>query len=227
MPQTWFAGFFRRSRIGVLAAGAAVILVAGVVKTVDERAVNFVRPGLKITVSRADIATDGTLRVQFKVSDPQNVPLDREGITSPGVVSLSFVAAYIPKDGTQYTSYTVRTQTSPINSRSAIQASADTGGSYARIAEGEYTYTFGTRLPASADRSTTHSILIYGARNLTEFDFEPSPKPVTSSAPLLATSATPSLPSTAATAAPWKDASCAIPRKPSTPIPETPSTCPS
>jgi hypothetical protein len=31
MPQAWFAGFFRRSKIGVLAAGAAVILAAGVV----------------------------------------------------------------------------------------------------------------------------------------------------------------------------------------------------
>ncbi|MFN7936009.1 MAG: OmcA/MtrC family decaheme c-type cytochrome [Bryobacteraceae bacterium] len=171
MSQAWFAGLTRRSRIGVLAAGAAVILAAGVVKTVDERTVNFVRPGLKITVSRADVATDGTLRVQFKVADPQNVPLDRDGITSPGVISLSFVAAYIPKDGTQYTAYTVRTQTSPINGRSAVQASADTGGTYTRIAEGEYTYTFGTKLPASADRTATHSILIYGARNLTEFDF--------------------------------------------------------
>lgn len=171
MPQAWFAGFFRRSRIGVLAAGAAVILAAGVVKTVDERTVNFVRPGLKFTVTRAEIATDGTMRVTFKISDPQNVPLDRDGITSPGAVATSFVAAYIPQNATQYVAYTTRTQTSPINGRAAIQASADTGGTYTRIAEGEYTYTFGTKVPATADRTATHSILIYGSRNLIEFDF--------------------------------------------------------
>lgn len=171
MPQAWFAGAFRRSRIGVLAAGAAVILAAGVVKTVDERTVNFVRPGLKITVTRAEIATDGTLRVLFKLSDPNNVPLDREGITTPGVVGLSFVAAHIPSNATQYTAYTTRTQTSPITGRSATQASSDTGGRYERIAEGEYAYVFGTKLPATMDRNATHSILIYGSRNLTEFDF--------------------------------------------------------
>ena len=171
MPQAWIAGLFRRSRIGVLAAGAAVILAAGVVKSIDERTVNFVRPGLKITATRAEIATDGTLRVLFKLSDPNNVPLDREGITSPGVVGLSFVAAHIPQNATQYTAYTIRTQTSPINGRAAVQASADTGGRYERIAEGEYAYIFGTKLPATLDRTATHSILIYGSRNLIEFDF--------------------------------------------------------
>jgi hypothetical protein len=167
MPQAWFAGFFRRSKIGVLAAGAAVILAAGVVKTVDERTVNFVRPGLKFTVTRAEIATDGTLRVLCRITDPNNVPLDREGITTPGVVSTSFVVAYIPQNGTQYIAYTTRTQTSPITGRSAIQAGADTGGRYEKIAEGEYAYTFGAKLPSGFDRTATHSVLIYGSRNLT------------------------------------------------------------
>lgn len=136
----------------------------------DERTVNFVRPGLQIRITRADIAADGTLRVVFRLSDPRGLPLDREGITTPGAVSLSFVAAYIPRDQTQYVAYTTRTQTSPITGRSAIQAAADTGGRFEKLAEGEYAYTFGTKLPANADRTATHSVLIYGSRNLTEFD---------------------------------------------------------
>jgi len=170
MQTKTIAGGIRRHKFLAVAFLTVVAMVAGLIAADDERSVNFVRPGLRIQVTRADVAADGTLRAQFRLSDPQNLPLDREGITTPGVVGLSFVAAYIPQDKTQYTAYTVRTQTSPINGRSAIQASADTGGRYERLAEGEYAYTFGTRLPSGFDRSATHSILVYGSRNLTEFD---------------------------------------------------------
>jgi OmcA/MtrC family decaheme c-type cytochrome len=170
MQNSTIASFFRRHKYLAASLIAVVALVAGLVAADDERSVNFVRPGLRIQVIRADVAADGTLRVQFKLSDPQNLPLDREGITTPGTIATSFVVAYIGQDKTQYTSYTTRTQTSPINGRAAIQAASDTGGRYERLAEGEYAYTFGTRLPAGFDRSATHSVLIYGSRNLNEFD---------------------------------------------------------
>lgn len=171
MLQTWFGGKFRRVKLGLLGAGVAAALATGAVKTMDERTVNFVRPGLSIQITRAEIATDGTLRVNFKLADPRGLPLDREGITTPGTINTSFVVAYIPQDKTQFVAYTTRTQTSPITGKAAIQASSDTGGRYDRIAEGEYTYTFGTKLPANYDRTATHRILIYSSRNLTEFDF--------------------------------------------------------
>lgn len=136
----------------------------------DERTVNFVRPGLQFTISGAEIAADGTVRARVKVADPRGLPLDREGITTPGTVAMSFVIARIPQDQPWYTSYTVRTQTSPITGRAAVQAGADTGGRFDKTADGEYTYTFGTKLPAGFDRTATHSILVYGNRNLSEFD---------------------------------------------------------
>src|SRR5262249_23320658 len=90
---------------------------------------------------------------------------------TPGAISVSFVVAYIAQDKTQYTAYTTRSQTSPITGKTAIQAGADAGGRFDKIADGEYTYTFGTKLPANFERNSTHSILVYGSRNLTEFDF--------------------------------------------------------
>src|SRR5688500_17844284 len=57
--------------------------------------VAFVRPGLKITINSAEIAVDGTISTTFTITDPMNAPLDRLGVASPGVVSLSFVAARI------------------------------------------------------------------------------------------------------------------------------------
>lgn len=135
----------------------------------DEATVNFVRPGLVMKVLGAAIAADGTVTARVKFTDPKGLPLDREGVTTPGAISCSFVIAYIRPEG-QYWSYTTRVQTSPITNQSAEQASADTGGRWTKTAEGEYTYTFGKKLPAGFDAAATHSIGIYGSRNLTEFE---------------------------------------------------------
>ncbi|MBI4874693.1 MAG: OmcA/MtrC family decaheme c-type cytochrome [Acidobacteria bacterium] len=106
----------------------------------------------------------------MKITDPKGLPLDRAGIETPGAVSGSLILAYIPKGQTQYTAYTTRSATSPITNRTAIQAGADSGGVWTQVAPGEYTYRFGTKLPANYDRTATHSIGVYGNRNLTEFE---------------------------------------------------------
>ena len=131
----------------------------------DPNLASFVRPGLLVKIQSAEIASDGTIKARLKVTDPKGLPLDREGIMTPGNVALSLVAAYIPKGQTQYTAYTTRTQTSPITSRSAIQASADTGGAWQKVADGEYVYTFRTKAPAGFDRTATHSIGVYSSRD--------------------------------------------------------------
>src|SRR5262245_46686894 len=61
----------------------------------DANTVNFVRPGLVITITSAKIASDGTISVNYKVTDPKGLALDPTGVSTPGAVSLSFVAAYI------------------------------------------------------------------------------------------------------------------------------------
>src|SRR5579871_3536811 len=61
----------------------------------DQSTVAFFRPGLVIAIGSAMVAEDGTINVSFLLTDPQGLPLDRMGVTTPGPVSLNFVAAYI------------------------------------------------------------------------------------------------------------------------------------
>jgi len=135
--------------------------------------VNFVRPGLAFTIVSHEIAADGTLKVRFKLTDPKGLPLDRAGITTPGTIATSFIVARIPQGGTHYQSYTTRSRTSALPAtagQTSLQAAADAGGNYATVAEGEYTYTFGTKLPADYPKDATTTIGMWGTRNLTEFD---------------------------------------------------------
>lgn len=136
----------------------------------DEKTVNYVRPGLKVTVTAASIATDGTITARVKFTDPAGVPLDKDGIQTPGVINASAVAAYIPSGQTQYMAYTTRQQTSTITGATATQAGTDSGGTWTKVADGEYTYTFRTKAPANYEKSSTHAVGVYASRNLTEFD---------------------------------------------------------
>jgi OmcA/MtrC family decaheme c-type cytochrome len=140
----------------------------------DPNVVAFVRPGLNIVITSTKIASDGTISVSYKLTDPKGLPLDRAGIQTPGAASVSFVLAYIPKGEKDFWSYTTRTQTSPITNKSAVQAGADSGGTTQDLAIGEYVYTFRTKAVSKSggafDPDATHRIVAYGSRNLTEFD---------------------------------------------------------
>jgi OmcA/MtrC family decaheme c-type cytochrome len=135
----------------------------------SDAVIGFVRPGLVIKISSAKIADDATITVTYSVADPKGLPLDIAGVTTPGAVSLSYVAAVLPNDQTQYTSYTTRTQTGPV-SGTVTQAAADSGGAVTQLASGIYQYVFKTKAAAGFDKTATHTIGIYGSRNLTEFD---------------------------------------------------------
>ncbi len=136
----------------------------------DPQQVQFVRPGLVIGIVSAAIAPDGTISVEYKLTDPSGLPLDQSGVVTPGPVTLSFLAAYIPKGQEQYTSYIVRTATAASGGATATQAAADSGGTTTTVATGDYIYTYGTKAPAGFDPTDTNRIGIYGSRNLTEFD---------------------------------------------------------
>src|SRR5436309_1696010 len=116
----------------------------------DPVEVDFVRPGLQVKILSASIDAQGVIQARFRITDPRGLPLDRLGVTTPGAVSTSFIAAVLPKGATQYTAYTTRVQTSPITHQSAIQAGTDTpAGPYQQVGDGEYTYTFSIRAPAN------------------------------------------------------------------------------
>ena len=136
----------------------------------SEKDAAFVRAGLVTKITAATVASDGTIKVTFKITDPKGVPLDRDGVITPGPVSTSFIASVVPNGQVQYQAYTTRVQNSSITGKSATQASTDSGGTYTKNADGDYTYTFGLKLPASADRNAVHSIGVYSSRSLVEFD---------------------------------------------------------
>ena len=132
--------------------------------------INFVRPGLVFKITKAAIAADGTITATLKITDPQGLTLDRLGVDTPGIVSPSLMLASIPQGKTQYVAYTTRIQTSPITNQSATQAATDTGGTWAQAADGAYTYTFKTKAPTGWDPTATHTLAVFGSRDLTAFD---------------------------------------------------------
>ncbi len=138
----------------------------------DQNLVNFVRPGVKVKIASAAIAKDGTITARVNITDPKGLPLDRDGITTPGTVSMSLIAAYIPAGQKQYLSYTTNTAkaSQPGNTNpSQIQAANDSGGIWTKNADGDYTYTFKTKAPTTFDATVTHAIGISARRDLSEF----------------------------------------------------------
>src|ERR1051326_3553489 len=183
IPSSVFA-VGRYGVAAVLAVTGTVSLLGAAKKTeftprdkafyASAQTVNFVRPGLVIKIVSANIAQDGTITVDYKLTDPKGLPLDAAGITTPGAVSVRFRAGVIPKGQTPDFSYTTRTQTSTITKNTAIQAGTDSGGVIKQIGDGEYLYTFKTKAAGlnggSWDPTATHRMGLYGSRNLTEFD---------------------------------------------------------
>ncbi len=129
----------------------------------------FIRPGLVMTITDVVIPSDRKPEVTFTLADPAGLPLDRDGINTPGPVSTSFILAYIPNFEEAYVAYTTRVQTSP-NGNSVAQASTDSGGSYTTLSEGIYKYKFGTVLPEGYDQDATTTLGAYASRNLSEFE---------------------------------------------------------
>ena len=141
----------------------------------SEATVNFVRPGLTMTIVSANIAK--TARSVSIISSPirKDLPLDPDGHHTPGAVSVSFLCAYIPKGQTQF--YLLRHARAD---QPDHQGDGHSGGRgfrrhhQDRSPIGEYLYTFKTkavgqdgglrsRPPPTASASTA-------SRNLTEFD---------------------------------------------------------
>jgi OmcA/MtrC family decaheme c-type cytochrome len=131
--------------------------------------IEFLRPGLQIQVNSATIGADGTITTVYTITDPTGLPLDLAGVYTPGPISLSFIAGYIPVNAEQYTTYTTRSATGAV-SGTVSQAGADSGGTTTQIASGQYQYVFKTKAPAGFDGTATHTIGVYGSRNLSAFN---------------------------------------------------------
>ena len=160
----------------------------------DQATLDYIRPGLVIKVNSVTIGADRKPVVDLTITDSLNQPLDRLGQVTPGAISASFVLSWLDPVTNNYTSYITRTETAPANAphpgATAVQATADSGGTWTALESGHYTYKFGNALPASFDPAKTHTLGIYATRNLTdilgknyfanaEYDFRPDGGQVT------------------------------------------------
>ena len=160
---------------------------------------SFVRPGLNVEIQKVDIAAPN-VTVTFRLTDDQGQGLDRLGIDTPGAVALSFIIARIKPGDTQYTNYNTTIKVSTINGSSAVQAAADSGGTYTSMGNGVYQYTMGLKLPSNFEVNSTHTVGITADRDLTPFglklylknaliNFVPSGAPVTQVREVVSTAA--------------------------------------
>ncbi len=169
------ARFLLVAALAALTAGGAVAAEAeeGRKKKADfltEKEQSFIRPGLQFDITRAWADADGTVRYSFTVKDSAGRPLDIQGLQTAGAINIRSVLSVIPAGQTLHRTYASRQVTSPITGDTAEQSIADAGGRFERTGDGEYTYTFGTRIPSDADRSRTHTVGAWAVRNLSEFD---------------------------------------------------------
>src|SRR5262245_12124018 len=156
---------------------------------------DFARPGYHIKINSLTIPADRKPVADVAITDDLGAPLDRNGVQTPGACSTTFVLAVYDGSTRNYTPYATRVQTSPITGVSATQPTSDSGGTYKDIDVGHFTYTFKTVLPATYDKTKTHTIAAYGRRTMPadlagglagkayvdndEFDFRPDGGTVT------------------------------------------------
>lgn len=160
-----------------------------------------IRPGIVFNITQAKIATDGTISATFHITDPQGLPLDLNGVTTPGPVKVSMTLATIFNDhvSEEYTNHILQTVTDPKTGNTATQATLDGGGTFQQVGAGLYTYTFKTKIP-NFDPTATHSIGGQAERDLSAFNlgvqgiddvytFVPNGSPVTEIRDVVATAA--------------------------------------
>ena len=135
----------------------------------DDATVEFVNPGLTITINSATISSTGVITVVYSLTDPTGLPLDSAGVETPGTISTSFVAAVLPNNNEFYTAYTTKTATGTLIP-TIQQPGSDSGGTTTTLAAGQYQYVFKTTAPSGFDATATHTIGVYGSRNLTDYN---------------------------------------------------------
>src|ERR1022692_14669 len=131
--------------------------------------IDFARPGLVITINSAKIASDGTITVTYTLTDPAGLPLDAAGVTTPGAVSLAYVASYIPTGQAQYVAYT----TSTVSGKALgtiTRPDFELGNPPTSLGNGQYTYTFTAKAPAGFEAAATTTVAVDGNRDLTAFN---------------------------------------------------------
>jgi len=109
----------------------------------DKGLVDFVNPGLGITINSAKITSGGVISVTYTLTDHNGQPLDAAGVTTPGAISMTFIASYIPKGQEQYVAYTTASATGP-KLGTVTRPGFEIGGPGTSVGPGQSIYAEGT-----------------------------------------------------------------------------------
>jgi OmcA/MtrC family decaheme c-type cytochrome len=157
------------ARVAAFIALIALCLTAQTKKHADAAAVDFATPGLVISINSASISSSGAISVTYTLTDPNGLLLDATGANTPGVVSLAYIASYIPKGQTQYVAYTVSQATGKVLG-TITRPDFELGSPATEIAPGQYKYTYQATAPAGFDPTVTNTVAVEGNRDLTPFN---------------------------------------------------------
>ena len=123
-----------------------------------EAQVDFIRPGLKVTLGAVtDMAPGKKPSVELTMTDDLNQPLDRTGGTTPGVVSMRFIPAVFDP-ATNYYHNILPTTGNPTR---------DTAGTWTEISLGKYTYKFAAKM-VDFDVNKPVTLIVGGNRNMVD-----------------------------------------------------------
>ena len=135
----------------------------------DATVIEFLRPGLNITITSASMSSTGVITAVYTLTDSAGLPLDPAGVDTPGAITLSYISGYIPNNGEQYITYNLRTSTGAAGT--FMVPTGDSGGTLTQLSSGAWQYVFKTPAPAGFDPTATNTVAIYGSRTLTAFNY--------------------------------------------------------
>jgi len=117
----------------------------------------FIRPGLVVEILDVVLPADMQLEVTYSIQDPSGLPLDADGVHTPGEVTMRFTLANIPMGEEQKV-------------RLAYERTSRGNGVLTQLGPGVYKYKFETVL--ASDLDTTHTLVLGFRRDLREFDMD-------------------------------------------------------
>jgi OmcA/MtrC family decaheme c-type cytochrome len=125
----------------------------------------YIRPGLNIAIaSVTNFAAGQKPVVEVYLTDDLKGPLDRNGLVTPGVISLRFIPAVWNPATRRYTNYIGYNATPALNANPG----RDNTGTWQDLETGHYKYTFFNALPATMDATQPHTLAVMGSRNTTD-----------------------------------------------------------
>jgi OmcA/MtrC family decaheme c-type cytochrome len=133
----------------------------------NQTVIDFLRPGLVVTINSASMGSDGTITAVYTLADPAGLNLDVNGVYTPGPITVSYISGYIPNNAEQYVTYNTRSSTGAAGTFNL--PTGDSGGTVTLLNTGQYQYVFKTKAPAGFDPTATNTVAIYATRTLSSF----------------------------------------------------------